>query len=71
MSFCASLTLYGVGHSLLRAVVTTHVDNPLGLSPVPYSPGSIGPRFVLAFRRGVEARLQKSTQVNSTTYSVC
>ncbi len=29
------LTFDGVGRSLLRAIVTTHVDSPVGFSPIP------------------------------------
>lgn len=32
-----SLTFDGVGCSLLRGAVTMYVNNPLGLSPMPYS----------------------------------
>ncbi len=33
------LTMHDGGRSLLSAIVTMHIDNPLGLSPMPHSHG--------------------------------
>lgn len=74
------LTFDGVGRALLRAIVTTHVDNPVGVSPMPYiSADSIGsqitvflPNALLASGVGLYAHMtSKRRQRTGTKGAAC